>query len=91
MVTDTVFYINQAMQEERKNILVEGANATMLDIDFGTYPRVTSSNCSVGAICTGLGVPPRNIGEVYGVVKAYLTRVGTGPFPSEGDDVSNAT
>ncbi|XP_017490845.1 PREDICTED: adenylosuccinate synthetase isozyme 1 A-like [Rhagoletis zephyria] len=66
-----------------KKILVEGANATMLDIDFGTYPYVTSSNCTIGGVCTGLGVPPRYLGEVYGVAKAYCTRVGDGPFPTE--------
>ncbi|RWS24011.1 hypothetical protein B4U80_02161 [Leptotrombidium deliense] len=66
-----------------KRILVEGANATMLDIDFGTYPYVTSSNCTVGGVCTGLGIPPKQIGEIYGVAKAYCTRVGDGPFPSE--------
>lgn len=64
-------------------VLVEGANAAMLDIDFGTYPFVTSSNCSIGGVCTGLGLPPRKIGDVYGVVKAYTTRVGDGPFPTE--------
>ena len=55
----------------------------MLDIDFGTYPFVTSSNCSVGGVCTGLGIPPRLVGDVYGVVKAYTTRVGAGPFLTE--------
>jgi len=55
----------------------------MLDIDFGTYPYVTSSNCSIGGVCTGLGIPPKLVGEVYGVVKAYTTRVGDGPFPTE--------
>lgn len=70
-----------------KKILVEGANAAMLDIDFGTYPFVTSSNCSIGGVCTGLGLPPRRIGDVFGVVKAYTTRVGDGPFPTELKDV----
>jgi len=55
----------------------------MLDIDFGTYPYVTSSNCTVGGVCTGLGIPPRLVGDVYGVAKAYCTRVGDGPFPTE--------
>ena len=64
-------------------ILVEGANASMLDIDFGTYPYVTSSNCSIGGVLTGLGVPPGRIGHVFGVVKAYTTRVGAGAFPTE--------
>ncbi|XP_064489951.1 adenylosuccinate synthetase-like [Ornithodoros turicata] len=81
-VIDTVTYLHQAIREG-KNVLVEGANACLLDIDFGTYPFVTSSNCSVGGVCTGLGIPPRVIGGVYGVVKAYTTRVGDGPFPTE--------
>lgn len=81
-VVDTVSYLHQAMREG-KNILVEGANACLLDIDFGTYPFVTSSNCSIGGVCTGLGIPPPVIGCVYGVVKAYTTRVGDGPFPTE--------
>jgi len=66
-----------------KKVLVEGANAAMLDIDFGTYPYVTSSNCSIGGVCTGLGIPPKMVGDVFGVVKAYTTRVGDGPFPTE--------
>jgi adenylosuccinate synthase len=82
MVADTVYYL-RSMLRSNKNVLVEGANAAMLDIDFGTYPYVTSSNCSIGGVCTGLGLPPKNIGEVYGVVKAYTTRVGDGPFPTE--------
>lgn len=82
LVVDTVSYLHQALSEG-KNILVEGANACLLDIDFGTYPFVTSSNCTVGGVCTGLGMPPRAIGDVYGVVKAYTTRVGDGPFPTE--------
>lgn len=65
-----------------------GANAAMLDIDFGTYPYVTSSNCSIGGVCTGLGLPPATIGHVVGVVKAYTTRVGDGPFPTEQINVS---
>lgn len=69
-----------------KRILIEGANALFLDIDFGTYPYVTSSNCSIGGVCTGLGIPPSSIGEVYGVVKAYTTRVGAGPFPTEQEN-----
>ncbi|XP_054154079.1 adenylosuccinate synthetase-like [Oppia nitens] len=84
-VTDTVLYLNSQMKAG-KNILIEGANATMLDIDFGTYPFVTSSNCTVGGVCTGLGIPPRFIGNVYGVTKAYCTRVGDGPFPTELTD-----
>lgn len=72
-----------------KNVLVEGANAAMLDIDFGTYPYVTSSNCSIGGVLTGLGLPPQVIGDVVGVVKAYTTRVGDGPFPTEQKNVRN--
>merc|ERR1719313_3331784 len=64
-------------------VLVEGANAALLDIDFGTYPFVTSSSTTVGGVCTGLGVPPKTIETVIGVVKAYTTRVGHGPFPTE--------
>jgi adenylosuccinate synthase len=62
----------------------------MLDIDFGTYPYVTSSNCSIGGVLTGLGIPPRSIGSVYGVVKAYTTRVGDGPMPTELKDETGA-
>lgn len=82
LVTDTVTYLHEAIKQ-KKSILVEGANAAMLDIDFGTYPYVTSSNCSIGGVCTGLGFPPKFIGSIYGVVKAYTTRVGDGPFPTE--------
>uniref|UniRef100_A0AAY5EWC0 Adenylosuccinate synthetase n=1 Tax=Electrophorus electricus TaxID=8005 RepID=A0AAY5EWC0_ELEEL len=83
MVRDGVFFMYEALHGSPKKILVEGANAALLDIDFGTYPFVTSSNCTVGGVCTGLGMPPHNVGEVYGVVKAYTTRVGIGAFPSE--------
>lgn len=86
-VKDTVFYLHSALRNG-KTVLVEGANAAMLDIDFGTYPYVTSSNCSIGGVLTGLGIPPQTIGEVIGVVKAYTTRVGDGPFPSEQLNVS---
>lgn len=85
MVRDTVSYLHKAIGEGKK-VLVEGANAAMLDIDFGTYPYVTSSNCSIGGVCTGLGLSPRVIGDVLGVVKAYTTRVGDGPFPTELHD-----
>ncbi|EEC16166.1 adenylosuccinate synthetase, putative, partial [Ixodes scapularis] len=81
-VIDTVSYLNQALKDGKK-ILVEVANACLLDIDFGTYPFVTSSNCTVGGVCTGLGIPPKVIQKVFGVVKAYTTRVGDGPFPTE--------
>uniref|UniRef100_S4RT71 Adenylosuccinate synthetase n=1 Tax=Petromyzon marinus TaxID=7757 RepID=S4RT71_PETMA len=83
MVKDGVYFMYEALHGEPKKILVEGANAALLDIDFGTYPFVTSSNCTVGGVLTGLGVPPQNVGEVYGVVKAYTTRVGVGAFPTE--------
>eukprot|EP00177_Eucheuma_denticulatum_P000444 GFKZ01000771.1.p1 GENE.GFKZ01000771.1~~GFKZ01000771.1.p1 ORF type:complete len:461 (+),score=62.46 GFKZ01000771.1:108-1385(+) len=82
MIVDTVAMLNHAVKGN-KAVLVEGANAALLDIDFGTYPFVTSSNCTAGGVCTGLGLPPRAIGDVVGVVKAYTTRVGQGPFPTE--------
>lgn len=81
-VIDSVYFINNAIKENKK-ILVEGANALMLDVDFGTYPFVTSSSTGIGGVITGLGVPPRSVDEVFGVVKAYTTRVGEGPFPTE--------
>ncbi|XP_074814195.1 adenylosuccinate synthetase isozyme 2-like isoform X3 [Natator depressus] len=86
LVKDGVYFMHQALHGPPKKILVEGANAALLDIDFGTYPFVTSSNCTVGGVCTGLGVPPCHIGQVYGVVKAYTTRVGVGTFPTEQDN-----
>jgi len=82
MTTDTIEYTNQSYHAG-KRILVEGANATMLDIDFGTYPFVTSSNPSIGSVLTGLGVSPNKLSGIYGTVKAYCTRVGEGPFPTE--------
>ncbi|KAL6124633.1 hypothetical protein ACLB2K_077145 [Fragaria x ananassa] len=81
-IADTVLVVNEAISEKKK-ILVEGGQATMLDIDFGTYPFVTSSSPSAGGICTGLGIAPRVLGDLVGVVKAYTTRVGSGPFPTE--------
>lgn len=87
-VKDTICFLHTALRQG-KTILVEGANAGMLDIDFGTYPYVTSSNCSIGGVLTGLGLPPQTIGEVIGVVKAYTSRVGDGPFPTEQLNVSN--
>lgn len=80
-IVDGVSYLHDDIG--RKKILVEGANAALLDIDFGTYPYVTSSSTTVGGVCTGLGVPPRTVDCVIGVVKAYVTRVGAGPFPTE--------
>lgn len=82
MITDTVQFINEAYSN-RKRILAEGANATMLDIDFGTYPYVTSSSTSIGGILTGLGLSHSKIETVIGITKAYTTRVGEGPFPTE--------
>ncbi|MDX2033933.1 MAG: adenylosuccinate synthase [Blastocatellia bacterium] len=84
-VCDTTYYLNRA-EREGKRLLLEGAQATMLDIDHGTYPFVTSSNSSVGGACTGAGIPPRAIGCTIGVIKAYTTRVGGGPFPTELTD-----
>jgi adenylosuccinate synthase len=81
-IADTSVYLAEANAEGRA-ILYEGAQGTMLDIDHGTYPFVTSSNASIGGVCTGLGVPPRAVGTVLGVVKAYTTRVGEGPLPTE--------
>ncbi|KAK4701846.1 adenylosuccinate synthase, partial [Phenoliferia sp. Uapishka_3] len=81
-VVDGPTFLHRAVAE-KKRILVEGANALMLDMDFGTYPFVTSSPTGIGGVCTGLGLPPRAIGDVIGVVKAYTTRVGSGPFPTE--------
>ena len=81
-VADVSLVLAQMMREA-KPVMFEGAQATLLDIDHGTYPFVTSSNASVGGICTGLGIPPRAIGGVLGVAKAYTTRVGEGPLPTE--------
>jgi len=80
--TDVVYFMNNALKEE-KNILAEGAQGTLLDIDFGSYPFVTSSNTISAAACKGLGIPPQAIKEVIGISKAYCTRVGSGPFPTE--------
>lgn len=84
-VTDTTYFLNQATRQG-KSLLLEGAQATMLDIDHGTYPFVTSSNSSVGGACTGAGIPPSAINATIGVIKAYTTRVGGGPFPTELND-----
>ncbi|MDB4090884.1 adenylosuccinate synthase [Crocinitomicaceae bacterium] len=79
---DSEQYINDAIKAGKK-VLAEGAQGTMLDVDFGTYPFVTSSNTVTAGTCTGLGVPPTKIGNVIGIFKAYCTRVGSGPFPTE--------
>ncbi|MBS1445350.1 MAG: adenylosuccinate synthase [Odoribacter sp.] len=87
---DSEHVINNLLKEG-KMVLAEGAQGTMLDIDFGSYPFVTSSNTICAGACTGLGVAPRRIGEVYGIFKAYCTRVGSGPFPTElFDEVGKA-
>ena len=82
---DSEYYINNALKNGKK-ILAEGAQGSMLDIDFGTYPFVTSSNTLSSGVCTGLGIAPKHIGEVFGIFKAYCTRVGSGPFPTELDN-----
>ena len=80
-----------AAQRNNKSILAEGAQGSLLDIDFGTYPFVTSSNTTAAGACTGLGIAPNSIGEVFGIFKAYTTRVGSGPFPTELFDEDGAT
>ena len=82
MIEDTIVSVNAEMKSG-KNILLEGAQGFWLDIDYGTYPFVTSSNTSVGGVCTGAGIAPSKVSDVWGVVKAYTTRVGEGPFPTE--------
>jgi len=84
-ITDTTALINKLI-DKGKNVLFEGAQGTLLDVDHGTYPYVTSSNASVGGVCAGLGVPPTKIDGILGVMKAYTTRVGGGPFPTELKD-----
>ena len=79
---ESEYFINKAL-EEGKNILAEGAQGTLLDVDFGSYPFVTSSSVIAAGACSGLGIAPSRIGKVYGIFKAYCTRVGTGPFPTE--------
>jgi len=82
---DSEFVVNKHIKENKK-ILAEGAQGTLLDIDFGSYPFVTSSNTICAGACTGLGIAPQSIGEVFGIFKAYCTRVGSGPFPTELND-----
>jgi len=86
-ITDVPSYLDTAI-EEGKSILMEGAQGALLDVDHGTYPFVTSSNPTSGGACTGVGLPPTQITSVFGIVKAYITRVGLGPFPTEmlGED-----
>ena len=87
---DSEEYLNNAINN-KKTILAEGAQGSLLDIDFGTYPYVTSSNTTAAGACTGLGVAPSKIGEVFGIFKAYTTRVGSGPFPTELFDKAGKT
>ncbi len=87
---DSEEYLYQA-QKEGKKILAEGAQGSLLDIDFGTYPFVTSTNTTAAGACTGLGVAPNQIGDVKGIFKAYTTRVGSGPFPTELFDEDGET
>jgi len=87
-VENTVVYLHRALQAG-KEILFEGAQGTFLDIDHGTYPYVTSSNTTAGGACTGSGVPPHRMDRVMGVMKAYTTRVGEGPFPTENAEISD--
>ena len=87
---DSEFYLNSALKEG-KTILAEGAQGSLLDIDFGTYPFVTSSNTTAAGACTGLGIAPNKVKDVFGIFKAYTTRVGSGPFPTELFDVVGET
>jgi adenylosuccinate synthase len=89
-ITDTALYLQKALREN-KAVLAEGAQGALLDVDHGTYPFVTSSNPTSGGACTGLGIPPTAITSVLGVVKAYSTRVGNGPFPTELKDALGDT
>lgn len=91
---DSEIFLNNEIADKKK-ILAEGAQGTLLDVDFGSYPFVTSSNTTTGGVCTGLGIPPSAISKVYGIFKAYCTRVGSGPFPTElfnidGDNLRTA-
>ncbi len=86
-ITDTTLYLSKAIAGKKK-VLAEGAQGTHLDVDHGTYPFVTSSNPTAGGACTGLGIGPNTITEVVGIVKAYTTRVGSGPFPTELNDAT---
>jgi adenylosuccinate synthase len=86
-IIDSEHYVNRALSEG-KHILAEGAQGSLLDIDFGSYPFVTSSNTIAAGACTGLGIAPNRIGEVFGIFKAYCTRVGSGPFPTELNDAT---
>jgi len=89
-IIDSEYYINEVLSEG-KSVLAEGAQGALLDVDFGTYPFVTSSNTTVGGVVTGLGVPATKINKVIGIFKAYTTRVGSGPFPTELDGLIGET
>lgn len=89
-ISDTEYLVNKLAGEGSK-VLAEGAQGTMLDVDFGTYPFVTSSNTISAGACTGLGISPKLIGDIFGIFKAYCTRVGSGPFPTELDDETGAS
>ena len=80
-LVDCEYFLNEWLED--KPVLAEGAQGSLLDIDYGSYPFVTSSNTTIGGVCTGLGVAPSKVGKVYGIFKAYCTRVGSGPFPTE--------
>jgi len=79
---DTTYFVNNAIRNGQ-SVLAEGAQGSLLDVDFGSYPFVTSSNTMIAGVCSGLGIAPSHINEVYGIFKAYCTRVGSGPFPTE--------
>ena len=87
---DSEYFLNKCL-DEGKSVLAEGAQGSMLDVDFGSYPFVTSSSTITAGVCSGLGIAPRRIGNVYGVFKAYCTRVGSGPFPTELHDETGET
>ena len=89
-IVNTEYLINNLITSGRK-MLAEGAQGTMLDVDFGSYPFVTSSNTISAGACTGLGISPKKVGEVFGIFKAYCTRVGSGPFPTELNDHTGST
>ncbi len=89
-ITDTATLLNNALKK-KKNILAEGAQGALLDVDHGTYPYVTSSNPTSGGACTGLGIPPTSVKAIIGIVKAYSTRVGNGPFPTELNETTGET
>ncbi len=84
-LVDSEYTVNEALKQGKK-VLAEGAQGSLLDIDFGSYPFVTSSNTTAAGVCSGLGIAPKQVGEVFGIFKAYCTRVGSGPFPTELDN-----